>query len=246
MPEYDKSGWTVFEPALCVCIEVRIGNISINGSVKPVFILELLDLKTDLIGIKWLPVNKSKKHGYSVKHDSNFAKLYRLSTGYVSKARYSKAEQLLQHFIGCKFIAEFENKQGTNGKDYLRVKTIEPVNPFITEGWFSDGRLRDKNWKPTGNGLEINGKKSGNGLETGKAENPHLNLVSPTNSTPLKDIASKIEPYTHTELIPVVKDKYETTIEVVNGAKTYRGHQQPNETEEQYHERIIAESLGNQ
>lgn len=76
-----------------------------------------------------------------------------------------------------------------------------------------------------------------------KAEKWHLNSVSPSNVTPLKNITSKIEPYNHTELNPVVNDGYETTLEVVNGAKIYRGHQQPNETQEQYHERVIEESF---
>lgn len=243
MAEYDKSGWTVYEPVLCQCVGARIASSPIKGIVKPACILELLHLETGQEIIKWLGINKTPKGGYSVKPNSDFAKLYRVTKGYVTKARFSKANQLLKHFVGCEFITEFENAKGSRGNEYLRAKTIKPVNPIITDGWFPDGRLRYKNWKPTGNGLETNWKKSGNELETRKAENPHLNLVSPSKITPLKDITSKIEPYTHVEPIPSSNDEYETTLEVLNGMKIYRGHQQPNETQEQYHERVISESF---
>jgi hypothetical protein len=241
--EYDKSGWTVYEPALCECVEARIASIRINGSIKPVFILELYDPKLQLTAIKWLGVIKTPKGSYSAKENSDFAKLYRLTVGYVPKSRYSKVQQLKKHFVGYQFIAEFEPAKGANGDDYLKVIKIAPLNPIITDGWFSDGRIRDKNWKPTGNELEINWKKSGNELEMQKAEKPHLNLVSPAISTPLKDITSKIDTYKDTVPIPVVNDEYETVLELVNGVKRYQHHQRPNETQEQYHDRVIAESF---
>ena len=147
-----------------------------------------------------------------------------------------------QNYDTC-IIVEYENAKGANGIDYLRVKTIKPATPIITDGWFPDGRLRDKKWKPTGNGLETNRKKSGKKLETQEAVKPHFNLVSASNSTPLKDVTYKVEPYNHTELIPDSNDEYRTTLEEVNGARVYRGHQKPSETQQQYHERMILESL---
>lgn len=245
MPEFDKSGWTVFLPCMCRCIEARIASITIRGQIKPIFMLELLDLKAGLTCIKWLNVIKSDKGGYSVKPNSDFAKLYRSAKGYVPKARYSKANQLLKHFVDCMFIVKYESAKGTNGADYLRVRTIKPAAPIITDGWFSDGTLRDKNWKPTGNELEIYRKKSGKELETQEAVKSHLYLASASNSIPLKDVTYKVEPYNHTDFIPDSNDEYRTILEEVNGARVYRGHQKPSETQEQYHERMILESLQN-
>jgi hypothetical protein len=241
--EYDKSGWTTYEPAECECVGARIASSRINGSIKPTFILEMYVPELELTAIKWLNVTKTPKGSYSVKQNSDFAKLYRLTIGYVNKRRFSKAHQLKNHIVGHQFIADFKQDKGADGDNYLKVTAIKPLNPIITDGWFPDGRIRDKNWKQNGNGLETNWKQTGNGLETPKAVNPHLNLVSPAISTTLKDITSKIDTYKDTVPTPVVNDEYETVLEIVNGMKTFQYHQHPNETLAEYHERVIAESF---
>ena len=140
MPKYDTAGWKVYEQALCECIEARIASISIKGRIKPIFILELIDLKTGSVGIKWLAVTKSLKGGYSVKPNSGFSRLYRLTIGYVDKARFSKANQLLKHFIGSKFIAEFENAQGSDDDNYglptqLGANVINELLSVFPSSW---------------------------------------------------------------------------------------------------------------
>ena len=83
---------------LCECIETRIANIQTVAGVKPVFILELYNESREEQFIKYLNCNSTTKGQYKVPHNSDFAKLYRLTLGVNSTKHFSEAHKILHHF----------------------------------------------------------------------------------------------------------------------------------------------------
>ena len=109
---------------ICECIGVRIGVIPTAGGEKPIFIMELHNETINEPLIKYLNCNSKTKDIYTVRHNSDFAKLYRLTLGDNPTKRFSKANQLLQHFLGSWFIAKYEKAADKNGVHYLKVTYI--------------------------------------------------------------------------------------------------------------------------
>lgn len=261
MIEVDKSSWTVHEPILCVCSSTKIGTINTKGGVKPIFILELINEATGRVVIKYLNVIKTLKGNYSVKHDSDFAKLYRITTGENPVARYSKVKQLLPHFIGYEFIAEYSDASTASIAHYFKVKKLLPAKPIIMDEWFESGKLKPKirkrkqrashpnrsaiNRKTVGNTLEKEWKKTGNCLEMEKAGNVHFYLGLGANSIPQQHTTHKVKPLCHLTSIPTtVNDRYKTTVKRISSTEQiFQFYQKENETTEQYSDRVIEESF---
>lgn len=146
-------------PALCECIGTRIGAIFTDGGKKPVFIMELRNEAINEPLIKYLNCNSTTKGNYKVPHNSDFAKLYRLTIGDNPTKRFSKAHQLLNHFWGRWFIARYENAELKKGQHYLKVTHIEPETPARNNAWTLGGTLKKTTKKipflPPENGDEV-------------------------------------------------------------------------------------------
>ncbi|PHS69128.1 MAG: hypothetical protein COB23_07170 [Methylophaga sp.] len=259
MPDIDRSGWTTYAPAVCECVGVRIANINTSGGAKTVFILELVTIEGGLFLTKFFNVNKTPKGNYSVQHNSDFAKIYRTTIGENPTSRFSRANQLLKHLMGCEFIAEYIDAKTILIEHYLKATKLTSTAPIVTDEWFETGTLKakkrsqkpkclnvvevTKNKQWIGNGLAKNKQKNGNELVMEKAEKAHCYLASPTISIPLTSFKHYIRPLSHIKPISVRTDDYETTIKTVTGSTSYQYSQCSNETDDEYYDRVIEESL---
>ena len=111
-------------PVLCECIDVRIGEIMTPGGKNPIFILELHNEAINAPLIKYLNCDSTTQGCYTVPHNSDFAKLYRLTIGDNPTKRFSRARQLLGHFLGRWFIVGYQDAQLKKGKHYF--KGVQP------------------------------------------------------------------------------------------------------------------------
>lgn len=259
MSVIDKSGWTIYEPSRCECTSSRIATINTAGGTKVVFIVELFSLDRGIDLIKYFNVVRTPKGSYSVKHNSDFAKLYRTTIGKNPISRYTRADQLLRHLEGKEFIAEYIDASTNQIEHYFKATKLEPVDPIITNEWFETGVLKakkrgrrynkenghkiKKNKQQIGNELAKVKQKVGNDLATGKAESPHLNLELTDISIPLTSLKHDIEPLPHTGPMVDRREEHRTVIDGANSEKVYHYHQHPNETQQDYHERVIDESF---
>ena len=261
----ERDKWTVYAPAICTCIDARAGTIqSINGGIKHVFILEFIIHDTEQVVTKFYNVNKTKKGNYALTHDGDFAMIYRLVTGNYNKARYSRAQQLLKHMVGVDYRVEYGAAESRKNKPYLKATKVSPVDPAVSEEWFTSGKLKPKKRRgntrivtnkvvatekqQVSNDLAIDKQKHGNKLTMIKAEKPHSYSDSSAIPIPLKHTTLKhnhVEPYTHTSVVAnkSKENKYKTKVTIIGEReKSYRYYPRPDESEEQYHERVIDES----
>jgi len=252
----EQAGWTVYEPTLCKCVGTRVATISTEGGKQTVFILDLAIKDSGVILTRYFNVKKLPKGNCSVKHNSYFAILYRLTIGENPTARYSRAEQLLHHLHGHEFIAEYENASTLSIPHYFRVTKLKPVNPIVTDDWYPTGILilkkkvrysssNDSTIKQQENSnyAAINKQKISNELTMGKAGLADSYLDSADISIPQQHLKHDIEPLHHIELDTDSVDKYETTMKQINmKERSFQYCQCPNETLDQYHDRVIDES----
>jgi hypothetical protein len=264
MSTFDHDQWTVYAPTVCMCIDARIGTITtINGGRQHVFILEFIIHDTEQVVTKFFNVSKTPKGDYAIPHESDFAKLHRRVTGQYKKARYSRAQQLLKHMVGHRYVVEYEPAESSKKLPYLKATKVKPVEPIISEQWYPSGRLQPKTRSPNtrrlinvsmatvkqqlSKELAIEKQKASNDLAMDKAEEPHPYLDSSEISIPLKHTTLKhnqVGPYPHASLVgnKLKGNKYKTTRTIKGGVISYQYYQRPNETLEQYHERVIDES----
>ena len=190
----DKASWTVAPVAkgvLCTCIGTGLFTGIVNGKPTYSFILKLVENDTGEEITCYISYNKTKKGKSVSRIKSKFATLYRLTTGENPTSRFSKAQQLVKHFIGREFIVDYAEVQSAKQGAYRKASSIEAAHPIVTDDWTKKGVLKGKkrgayksrNWKLTGNLLETSWKLSGNLVETEKAETPHFYLASPNIST---------------------------------------------------------------
>jgi hypothetical protein len=85
---------------------------------------------------------QSKSRNHTVKHNSDFAKLYRLTMGINPSKQFSKAQQLLGHFLESRFFAKYEQATLKGGVRYLKAIHLEPETPTINSGWTANGTLK--------------------------------------------------------------------------------------------------------
>lgn len=133
------------------CVDSKIGSINTQGGVRPVFILELADIDTGELSIKFFNVELTKKGNHTVGRNSDFAKLYRLTIGENPSARFSRANKLLSHFHGHEFSITDEKSRDQHGKPFLKVTAIAPEYPVISDDWTTTGTLKMKSRKRSKN-----------------------------------------------------------------------------------------------
>ncbi len=253
----EKASWTISTPVLCRCIGAKPVTTKIRGGATPSFILELVNVETNEKVICYFNARKTKS-GHSVKPESKFAKLYRITTGNNPMPRYNKAQQLLKHFIGHEFIAEYKAETASNNQPYFKTTSIKPNKPKPSEQWKEDGELlgkydwsnrpskQPKKWKVTGKRLESKWKVAGKLLEsaiTGKAQFYLVSSGFSMRNNVLTYTRERVTTCNHSPAIPKQQDSYKTTVKEIDGVKHYQYHQQPDETEQQYQERVIDESM---
>lgn len=124
----------------CQCVNTKIGTIAVKGGIKPIIIVELVTDTGELL-IKYFNVNKSAKGNYTVTRNGDFARLYRLTIGENPSARFSRADRLLNHLVGHRFLVDFVESVNKRDNYYYKVTSIYPLNPIVSEGWTATGHL---------------------------------------------------------------------------------------------------------
>lgn len=233
--EIDTTGWTKFGPTKCECIEAKTGSVKTAGGKKDTIILTLVDIESNQELVFFINAVKNKSANYSVPRQGKFAKLYRLTTGENPSSRFSKAQQLMKHFIGKDFICEYETAKSTKGHCYNKVTSITPANAQQSDEWLSSGFTRKKRRQINGNDLEKKWQSVGNQLETEISEKSrHIWPELPTQSH--NNIAtSRVSTYQHALTGRDIK--------VINEREVVINYSQlPDETDDQYLDRVIDES----
>lgn len=202
----ELAAWTVTEKqssgALCECISISISEKMItlksNSSRALIssFVMKLVELDTGEEITCYFKFQKSKAGHATVKAESKFAILYRLTFGLNPRKRYSNARQLANHFKGEQFLVKYVIETTELKESYRKATSINPVVPIVTDEWTIKGKLLaiTKPRKPLinrGNIEETSRKSRGNIEEKPRIANagkPHSYLASPTISTASKSL----------------------------------------------------------
>lgn len=277
--EEEKASWTVKSTwasgeVLCECISISNSEkiLTPKGKSKPTFacsfVMKLVEIDTGEEITCYLKHQKSKKGNATVKSNSKFAKLYRLTTGDNPRKRYSYAKQLAKHFNGKRFLVEYEITKTQQNESYRKAINIKPASPIITDEWTINGVLLGKTRarKSANNRGSIEDELRDNRgniedlLRIENAEESHFNLASPDISTAYQSIRAIGQGGIRagsTVVLGMLDNKYITKPSSIDASLSYKTiirrvsplemmhqyHQRPDESEEQYHDRVIAESF---
>jgi hypothetical protein len=226
---------------VCECIDTRIGVISTPGGEKPIFIIELYAEGINASLIKFLSCSSKTKDHYTVRHNSDFAKLYRLTLGDNPTKRFSKANQLLPHFLGRRFLAEYVTETDKKGVRYLKATYISAENPVLSSAWIDTGTLKKVRKKRT-----FKSQKSGDEVEKSRrqiGEKQEKNRRQVGDSESLKaPISLGLEPDFNPIEKPLIgKNTY--TQDHVPEPRILYYFQLENEMKDEYYDRVIDESF---
>jgi hypothetical protein len=128
-----------------LCTPINFSKVVIDTAIgkAQAFLLKLETESGEIIN-KFFNVTKTQKGNYTVGHNSDFAKLYRLTTGENPTARFSRADRLLKHLLGYEFVCEYDQSAWTDGTECLKVRNIRPLNPVQNNEWTITGNLKQK------------------------------------------------------------------------------------------------------
>lgn len=144
----------------CTCVNTKIGTIAVKGGIKHVLVMELASADSEIL-IKFFNSEKTSKGNLTVSRNSDFARLYRLTTGENPSARFSRADRLLNHFVGYQFLVQHIDALDKKDTFYRKVTFICPLNPIVSEVWTATGHLI-KNARSKSKNLAKNCQQFGN------------------------------------------------------------------------------------
>jgi hypothetical protein len=130
------------QTVLCECTDWRQSVSDFEGIGQHSFILDLCVISTGEMLVKYLNCNSTTKNRYTVKHNGDFAKLYRLALGSNPIKRFSEAQHLVSHFLGCRFFAQYTTAIGNDKKVYLKVVSLKPEKAILSDTWTSTGMVK--------------------------------------------------------------------------------------------------------
>jgi hypothetical protein len=146
----------------CVCMTTRTCVIPTKGGFMPRFIMELHPDDEREPVLKFFGVERTPKGNYTVSPHSDFAKLYRLTTGENPKRKWNRVSTFIKHFHDERFIVDWEEIERPDKKTYLKATHIQPINPIIDENIWTEtgalvgtGRPNHRNKKPSINRVQI-------------------------------------------------------------------------------------------
>lgn len=227
-----------------ICIGANIVQPSKYYSIQ----LKFVDPQYGDIFIKYFNTFKKKSNNFSVPHNGDFAKLYRITFGEDPVARYSKVQQLMNHFIGHEFFIDYVIASFSGGQEYQKVKNIHPVSPINNTGeWTNTGIRIPKPKKPikrTGKGLDKIQIKTGQRQEINKkldsdeVEKTEQNIGKPHKApSPIK-LGSKA---CFESQVTSIRETVKTDTDFLDRGRSWI--QVPGETIDTYHERILDGTL---
>ena len=130
------------QSVLCECVEWKQSISNINGIIQHSFVLDLCVVDTGEMLVKYLNCNSTTPNRYTVKHNGDFAKLYRLTLGSNPTKRFSDAGKLVSHFLDCRFFAEYKKTVAKNKIVYSKVVSLRPEKPILNDSWTSTGMVK--------------------------------------------------------------------------------------------------------
>lgn len=140
------------------CVNTKTGFIKTAGGKKPVLILELAD-EFGEVYVKFFNCNLTLKGNYTSPKNSDFARLYRITTGIEPGNRLSRSNKLLSHFLGKKLVIKYNQFLDRNDGFYSKVVNIKPALPVVNDDWTSSGHVINNvrtNLASTGHNIGIN------------------------------------------------------------------------------------------
>lgn len=248
MADYDTTGWTVYEPANCECIDAHISNVNTPGGFKPAITLTLFSHELNRKVVYFCNAIKAQvsKKNHSVRPNSNFAKLYRLTTG--KNPKFSKSQQLMKHLIGEWFRCEYCQEKNKNGIPYFKVTNIKPLEPIADNNWLPDGTLKkgkptttnepakeEKNQHQTGANLAPNWQQAGTDLAPEPAEEAHNERADESNSLHKNISLARVDAYKHVPVIPIS----ESVNEYGGRERVFKFERMNGENDDDYLQRVI-------
>jgi len=239
---------------LCECIDVRAGESKLKGGIiKPVFILELgnNDPDDERKIIKYLQCNRTTNDSnYKVPIDSDFAKLYRSTIGENPRKRFSKAAQLMSHFVGYWFIAEFDLYKPPTGEPFFKVARIKAESPAKNDAWTLNGTLKKTSKKRTSSPLNAGDKQAKDRRPTGEKEAKNKRLVGDNESLQASNSLGLELDFHHIKRLPNQDNTTNTQDHVLGGDRflnqtcnVFNYFRLENETTSDYFDRVIADSF---
>jgi hypothetical protein len=130
------------QSVLCECVGWKQSISNINGVSQHSFVLDLCVVGTGEMLVKYLNCNSTTPNRFTVKHNGDFPKLYRLTLGSNPTKRFSDAGKLVSHFLGCRFIAQYKTVMGKNKMVYSKVVSLRPEKPILDDAWTSTGMVK--------------------------------------------------------------------------------------------------------
>jgi hypothetical protein len=110
--------------------------------------LDFINESTEETFTKYFNTKGKATKNICVTVNSDFAKLYRLTFGVNPKPRFSRAKQLMKHFLGSAFQIEYTASLHMNAQQYNKIIDIEPINPIVNAGeWYKSGMLIVKKYE---------------------------------------------------------------------------------------------------
>jgi hypothetical protein len=251
----------------CVCMTTRTCVIPTKGGFTPVFIMELHsdDLREPVV--KFFNVKKTPKGNYTVSPHSDFAKLYRLTFGLNPKKRWDRAVRFLKHFHDVRFIVDWKEIETPDKKTYLKATHIQPVDSIVDDGIWTETGTLIKAGRPYANHRKCSisrentggrlGEHRGNiggrlGEDWGKQSASSPNEIAASShfqshNTIVKQYHSKA--ITCQSVVHSVKESasVESNLDeekpMIKKPQVFVYHQRPDETYDEYLDRVIDESL---
>ena len=234
------------------CIDARTGVIKPGGVTKPVLILELESDYDQFCATKFFQCDLTPKGNHTAPRNGDFARLYRLTFGIDPGGKLTRADRLLNHYIGKDFYCETTlATDKKTGECYRKVGKISPVKTQKSEDWSQSGKKLkkrktsskplDKNLATTWQDFDNNLTKNYQHFDNDKSLQPAETLGLQTFSIPLNHPQQENYP-----ISTQVKngEKKSSLLVITDKQKSVTMHQPlPGEKNEDFQDRFLSESI---
>lgn len=130
----------MFNKILVQCVATRIATILVSAGIKPIFVIDLISESGEIF-TKFFNIDRTPAGNYTVKRNSDFAKLYRITIGISPAGGFFRCDRILDHLLGHHFLVDYQLKDSKKRGEYLKVTSIYPQHPIVTDSWTLTGQL---------------------------------------------------------------------------------------------------------
>lgn len=245
----EVAGFDNYETTEALCVEVRNAVINTQGGKKPCYVMELRCQESGHTIIQFFNHQLTKSKTAAVKKNSKFAKQFRLATGKNPLPRFSRSDTLKRGFVGIVYRCKYTTAVDSNNNLYFKSKEIAPVNPHLSKDWLSDGTLIPKTRTKIKQSLCKNNEseleKASKNYEKLLDDIPSKNGLSDANFSSLQrpGLQSSSVNSLHHAQQELFDKRYLTIIQKNEKEKVYEYRRRPDESEDDYMQRVIDTSM---